>query len=380
MFAEDYIPLIIYHSFYEKNYNTIYMNNQSSNNSIYDTIIRLFFVILIVAWCMLIMQPFVSIILWSLILALAISPLYDLVSKKMGGKKKLASFLIVFVILAIVFVPSFLLVERLVDEVKDIKEMYSEGTLSIPPPNEKVKDWPIVGDKFYIAWQNASDNLEQAIVKYKDQLTEFGKNLASGVLSAGAGLIQIMVSLIIAGILLVIGGLGESLRKFFRKVAGERGDEFADIIKATIGNVVKGIFGVAIIQTVLIGVGLMLAGVPYAGLLTLFIFMFAILQIPPTLVIIPVIVYIFSEKELAPAIIWSIYLMLAGLSDNVLKPILLGKGAPVPMLVIFIGVVGGFMFSGFIGLFTGAIVMSIGYKLFEGWVNSSDTPETGNVS
>jgi predicted PurR-regulated permease PerM len=83
----------------------------------------------------------------------------------------------------------------------------------------------------------------------------------------------------------------------------------------------------------------------------------------------------FSEKSTTPAVIWTVYLFLAGISDNFLKPILLGKGAPVPMLVIFIGVIGGFIFSGFIGLFTGAIVMSIGYKLYIEWVNSTDQEE-----
>jgi predicted PurR-regulated permease PerM len=135
---------------------------------------------------------------------------------------------------------------------------------------------------------------------------------------------------------------------------------------------------VAFIQSFVIGIGFLLAGVPYAGLWTLLVFMLAILQIPPTLVVIPVIIYLFSILNPTPAILWSIFLMAGAISDNILKPILLGKGAPVPMLVIFIGVIGGFMLSGFIGLFTGAIVMSLGYKLFEAWLDEglvSDTTE-----
>jgi predicted PurR-regulated permease PerM len=100
-----------------------------------------------------------------------------------------------------------------------------------------------------------------------------------------------------------------------------------------------------------------------------------VLQIPLIFITLPIIIYLFAEKELITAIIWSVLIFVAGLSDNVLKPILLGKGAPVPMLVIFIGVIGGFIFSGFIGLFTGAIVMSIGYKLFLGWINSDNEAE-----
>jgi len=347
------------------------MKNESKN--IYDITIRLLILLLIIVWCLLIMYPFVSIMLWSLILALALYPLHTKLTNKMGGKSKLVSFIIIFSILLIIFVPTWLMVSSLMGEVKDLKVQYDEGSLSIPPPSENVKNWPVIGEKFYGLWLNSSENMEQTIVKYKDQLTDFGAKLGKGILSAGGGVIQIMVALIIAGILLTIGGIGESLRKFFRKIAGERGDEFADITKMTVGNVVKGVLGVALIQSFLIGIGFFLAGIPYAGLWTLAVFVIAVLQLPPTIIIIPVAIYMFSEFSILSAILWTVYLFLGGISDNIFKPILLGKGAPVPMLVIFIGVVGGFMFSGFIGLFTGAIVMSIGYKLFTGWINSNNS-------
>jgi predicted PurR-regulated permease PerM len=348
------------------------VKNQNSNNSIYDTTVRLFILLLIVAWCLLIMYPFVSIILWSLILALAMLPLHRSLAKKMGGRPKLASFIIVFSFLVIIILPTGLLISSLVDEVKEFKVSYENGTLTIPAPAEKVKEWPIIGDKLYDTWQSASVNLEQTIVKYKDQLTEIGTKLAKGILGAASAVIQILVSLIIAGILLVIGGAGESIRKFFRKLAGDRGDEFADMTVKTVGSVVKGIIGVALILALLHGIILMLAGIPYAGIWTLLIFVLCILQLPVIFVTLPIVVYIFAEMELTPAIIWTVLLLVAGLSDNVLKPLLLGKGAPVPMLVIFIGVIGGFILSGFVGLFTGAIIMTIGYKLFIGWINSNN--------
>jgi predicted PurR-regulated permease PerM len=347
------------------------MKNQSSNNSVYDTTIRLFILILIVSWCLLIMYPFVSIILWSLILALAIYPLHKKLSEKLGGKPKWASFIIIFSILVIVFLPTWLLIDSLIDQVKALKSSYDSGTLTIPPPTEKVKEWPLIGSRLYETWLSASGNLEQFIIKHKDQLYDTGSKLAKGIVGAAGGVIQIMAALIIAGILLVFGGTGESIRKFFRKVAGDRGDEFADMTLQTVANVVKGILGVALILALLNGIVFMLAGVPYAGIWTLLVFILGVLQIPLFFVTLPVIIYLFAVKEPMPAILWTVLLLVAGLSDNILKPILLGKGAPVPMLVIFIGVIGGFIFSGFIGLFTGAIVMSIGYKLFVGWINTS---------
>jgi predicted PurR-regulated permease PerM len=322
-----------------------------------------------------IMMPFVSIILWSMILALAMYPLHSLLSKKLGGRPRLASTIIILSILIIIFLPTWLLIDSLIEQVKALKVSYDNGTLSIPPPTEKVKSWPIIGIQLYDIWYAASENLEQLLLKYKDQIIEVGSKVGKGIFGAVGGVIQIMVSLFIAALLLAIGGTGEEIRKFFRKLAGEKGDEFADMTVKTVASVVKGVIGVALILALLNGIIFMLAGVPYAGIWTLLAFVLAVLQIPLIFITLPIIIYLFAEKELITAIIWSVMIFVAGLSDNVLKPILLGKGAPVPMLVIFIGVIGGFIFSGFIGLFTGAIVMSIGYKLFLGWINSDNEAE-----
>ncbi|MDI1324000.1 MAG: AI-2E family transporter [Algoriphagus sp.] len=348
------------------------MDNKISNPSIYDTIIRLLILLLIIVWCLMIMLPFVHIMMWSLILGLAIFPLHKALTQKLGGKPKLASFLIIFSILLIVILPTVFMILSLIDEIKELKTSYSDGTLTIPPPTEKVKEWPLIGESLYSLWESASVNLKQVIIQYKDQIINVGRKIASGILGALGGIVQIIASLIIAGILLVVGGVGDSIRKFFRKLAGERGNEFAEITLKTIGNVVKGVIGVALILGILHGILFTLAGIPYAGIWTLMVFVLAILQIPAVIVTLPIIIYMFAVKEPMPATVWTVLLVVAGLSDNFLKPILLGKGAPVPMLIIFIGVVGGFIFSGFIGLFTGAIVMSIGYKLFVGWLNTNN--------
>jgi predicted PurR-regulated permease PerM len=272
--------------------------------------------------------------------------------------------------LVVIVVPLFFLIGSLISEFKELKLQFQEGSLTIPLPNEKVKEWPLIGENLYEFWQSLSENLEGTILKYKDQLTGFGKTVAKGIFSSVSGVFQIMAALIIAGILLAIGGTGDSVRKFFRKLAGDKGDDFADIALSTVGSVVKGVMGVALILAMLNGILFILAGIPYSGIWTLIIFVLCVLQIPVFIVTIPIIIYMFATKELVPAILWTALMLLVGTSDNILKPILLGKGAPVPMLVIFIGVIGGFILSGFIGLFTGAIVMSIGYKLFMGWLNT----------
>jgi len=352
------------------------MDNPNINNSIYDITIRLFILILIIVWCLLIMSPFLSIILWSLILSLAMHPLHKFLTQKLNGKAKMASVIIVLTFLTIIILPLSLLTISLITELKVLKTNYDLGLLTLPSPNEKVKEWPIIGEKLYSIWSEAALNLKDLILKYKDQLIDTGSNLAKGLLSAVGSLMQIIISLIIAGVLLVVGGVGDSVRKIFRKLAGNRGDEFADMTLKTVNSVVKGVIGVALILAALNGLIFALAGIPYAGILTLIILVLCILQLPAFFVTLPVIIYMFSEKEFKTAVIWTILLILAGLSDNILKPILLGKGSPVPILVIFIGVIGGFIISGFIGLFTGAIIMSFGYKLLVSWIN---TPEEAKI-
>jgi len=346
------------------------MNNQITTRNFYDVMIRLAFLALVIAWSLMILLPFMSILLWGLILALALAPLHKSLSKAMGGKPNLAVWIIVLTGLIIIVVPSWLILDSIVDGLKDLKANFLAGTLTIPPPSEKVKAWPLVGGPLYDLWNSASLSLRETILQYKEHLVEIGGKLAKGMMSVGSGAIQMIVSLIIAGVLLVTPGVGESIRSFIRKIAGERGDEFTDIANKTVGNVVKGILGVAFIQAFLVGIGFMLAGVPFAGIWTLLVFILAIVQIPPTIVVIPILVYLFSVLNTVPAVLWTVYLMAGAISDNVLKPLLLGKGAPVPMLVIFLGVVGGFIFSGFIGLFTGAIVVSLGYKMLTGWLKS----------
>lgn len=348
------------------------MKDQFSDNSVYDTIIRLLIVLLIIALCLMILYPFGSILMWSMILAMAMHPFHAKLTKKLGGKPKLASTIIVVSALAIIFIPSWFIIDSMVEEVKTVKINLSENGLKIPAPKENVKEWPLVGERVYDFWKSASENIEQTLDKYQEQLTDLGQQVVKGALGTISALIQILVSFIIAAVLLVFGGAGESMRRFFRKLAGKRGDEFADITMKTVSSVLKGVIGVALVVSILHGILFALAGVPYPGLLTLGIFVLGVLQIPAIIITLPVIIYIFTIKATTSAVIWAILLIIAGLSDNVLKPILLGKGAAVPMLVIFLGVIGGFMLSGFIGLFTGAIVMSLGYKLFIGWLNSDE--------
>lgn len=352
------------------------LNTQpSSNNSVYDVTIRLIIVLLITAWCLMLMYPFASIMLWSLILAIALQPVHSRVTRLLGNSPKLASVLIILLLLLIIIFPVWLLIGSLVEEVKILKASYDGGMLQIPPPAEQIKSWPVVGEKIFAFWSSATGDIEQIIIKYKDELLTIGSQIGKSIVNAVGGIIQIMISLVIAGVLLVVDGVGESIKKFFRKVGGQKGDALAALTHKVIGNVVKGILGESLIMAILHGIVFLLAGIPYAGIWTLLVFVLAVLQMPVFIVTVPIMVYCFALKEMVPAIMWSVSLVVVSLTDNFLTPLMLGKGAPVPMIIIFIGVIGGLLLSGFIGLFTGAVVMALGYTLFVEWVNTGQ-PES----
>lgn len=337
-----------------------------------ETVIRLGFLVLLLAWCLQIIYPFAGIVMWGIILALATAPLYDKLNAKIGGRPKLASAILILVGLSILMIPSWLFLDSLISGVKDLSAELKNDALTIPPPPEAIASWPVIGEGLYDIWNQAATNLEGLIIKYKDQILGAGSIIFDSALSIGGSIVQFIFSTLIAGILLATKGTDNIARKFFKRIVGARGDEFADATEVTVRNVTKGVIGVALIQAGLVGIGFLLAGVPYAGLWALLVMILAILQLPPLLIIVPVVAYLFSTASMVPAVLWTIYLLLAGASDNILKPILLGKGAPVPMLVIFIGVIGGFMLSGFMGLFTGAIVISLGYKLVLEWLGETE--------
>ena len=237
------------------------------------------------------------------------------------------------------------------------------------PPYPKVASWIFIGQKLYEAGNAFNENLEATVMQYKDQIASVGRTVIQSVMSVASSILMFSASIIIAGIFMAFSDQSEKATlQLFTKLAGDNGAEYMMMVVQTVRNVAKGIIGVAFIQFALMGTIFLLAGVPFAALWGLIVLMLALVQLPTLVVAFPVIIYMYSVKDPVPATFWAAILLLAGLSDNVLKPWLMGKGAPVPMLVIFLGSVGGFIMSGFIGLFTGAIVLSLGYKLFGLWL------------
>jgi predicted PurR-regulated permease PerM len=301
----------------------------------------------------------------------AVYPLFEKLQSLLGGRGKLAATLMTLIALAMLVTPSVMLSESAIQNSQALATQLKEGTLQIPPPPETVQTWPLVGEKLHTAWSLASTNLSAALSKYKDQLTDFAKWVLAAAAGAGAVVLQFIVSIIIAGVLLVNAKSGtDAVVKIAARLMGAQGGRaFADMAGATIRSVAQGVLGVAVIQAVLAGIGLLAIGVPYAGIWTLMVLFLAIVQLPTILILGPIIIYVFTMTSTVPAVIFMIWSLLVGVSDSFLKPMLLGRGLDVPMLVILLGAIGGMILSGIIGLFVGAVVLAVGYELFVLWLN-----------
>ncbi len=336
-----------------------------------DITVKIGALLLMIFFCFRILLPFVNILLWAMIIAIILFPLYSKLTKYLRDRKKLAAIVLILLCLAVLLVPSYWLVDSLVVGLKSLGESFLDGNIKIPPPSEAVAGWPLIGTWLYDSWLQASENFSQTIKDYLPQLGSIGEWLLGALAGTGLGILQFAVSLIIAGFFLTISDEASLTgEKLFGKLVGSRGKEFAKIAETTIRSVATGVLGVAIFQSLIFGVGLFLADFPLAGVWIILVLIFSVAQLPVILVVIPMIVYLFAFHEPLSAVLWSLYLLAAGLVDNFLKPIIMGKRASVPMLVIFLGAIGGFIAFGFLGLFLGAIILSLGFKLYLAWLDN----------
>ena len=335
-----------------------------------EVTIRVGVVVLLLFWCFRIAQPFIQIFLWGIIIAIAIFPGYRWLSSALGGRNKLAATLVTLLLLIVLIVPSLMFAGSLVETAQKLSAGFSKGSLSIPAPPENIKSWPAIGETLYDFWHLSSENLTAAVSKIAPHLKVFGLWLLNTAAGAGFGIVSFVIAIVIAGVLLANEDRGVQVaRAIGVRLAGERGIEFVQLSGSTVRSVARGILGVAIIQSILAGLGCLVVGVPAAGLWALLVLILAVVQLPTILILGPIIIYVFYTASTVPAVLFAIWSILVGGCDSFLKPLLMGRGVDVPMLVVFIGAIGGFILNGIIGLFIGAIIFSLGFKLFQVWLN-----------
>ena len=343
-----------------------------------EAAIRIGLIALIAWWCLLIISPFVAPVLWAVIFAVALFPVFSWLKCKFGGRGGLAATVLTLIALALLIVPVVMLTTSMVGSVQTITQGVQDGTLAVPPPPEGVAEWPVVGEKLAPLWEQASNDVQNFLVKNKSQLKPLWSWVVGQAASAGGTALIFVLAMIIAGLLMTKAeGAVSATTAFVTRIAGEGGATMVTTAGAIIRSVVQGVLGVAVIQALLGGIGMLVVGVPGAGLWAGLILILAIVQLPPILVLAPAIAYVFTTSSTLVAVLFLIFGILVSMSDALLKPILLGRGLEVPMPVILIGALGGMMLNGIVGLFIGAVVLSLGYELTLAWMQVEAVPAEG---
>jgi len=324
-------------------------------------------------WSLILIRPFLTIIVWSIIVAVALYPIFDWLSAKLYGHRGVAAAAITILSLLVMLGPATWLALSLAETVRSLLARLGDGTLTFPPPSEAVKAWPLIGEKIYESWLLASTNLRALVVEAAPHLKPLGSSLLNAAGSMGINLLKFIIAVVISGFLFIPGpSLIHSIKNVLGRVAAARGEEFVDLAGATIRNVSRGIIGIAILQALLAGIGLLFAGVPAAGLFSFLVLVLGIIQIGPSIILLPLIVWSWFAMDTTTAVLFTLYMIPVNLLDNILRP-LVAKGLSTPMPVILVGVLGGTLVHGVIGLFVGPIVLSIGWQLLMVWTRDEAT-------
>jgi predicted PurR-regulated permease PerM len=358
---------------------------QRITSRLLDVLIRAGLVLAMALLCFRFFSPFLNMMIWAVILAVTLYPLHQSVAAKIGGRQGLAATLLVILGILLIVVPASALMSSMGGSVHQFIQGVQTNSLEIPPPSDAVAQWPVVGEKVHGLWSQAHADLPALVQSMQPQIGDLAKSLLGFVSSIGGGLLQFLAAFVIAGIMVAFGQAGDRAHlAIFERIFGKaRGAELAKLSTATIRAVAQGVIGVAFIQSILIGVCLLVAGVPWAGVLAVIVLVLGIVQVPALIVTLPAIGYIWWSGDYGnvAALGYTLLLGVAGMADNLLKPLMLGRGVEAPMPVILLGALGGMATSGILGMFVGATVLALGYQIFMGWVAANqDAAESGRES
>ena len=349
------------------------------SSSLWDTLIRVALIGGLAALCFQVFSPFLRLTVWSIILAVTIYPLHQWLARRIGRRQGLTSVILVILGVSLIVLPTWLLMNSFANSVHGFIDAVQHNTVQIPAPRAGVENWPIVGKKIYEMWSKASADLPGLLQSMQPKIGELARAAVSMVASIGGSMLLFLASFIVASIIMAYGDSAErSSQAIFSRVAGpSRGTLLAKLSIATIRAVAQGVIGVAAIQALLIGLALLLAGIRVAGVLAIIALILGIAQVPALLITLPVIIYIWASGDYSTgaAITHTIILLVTGMADNVLKPMMLGRGVDVPMPVILFGALGGMAGGGILGMFVGATALALGYEIFMNWVATNPNSE-----
>lgn len=329
-------------------------------------IVRIGIIAAFTYWSAQLIAPFALIIIWAAIMTVALYPLFNLLTKLLGGRQFWAAFTLVAACLLVIISPLALAAANFVDTLQNF--FADTAGFNIPRAPERLNEVPIVGAKLYAAWNEAATNVAAVIVSFKQPLREAGGVILANVLSIGGGILSFIVSVILCGVFLTMAPrLASGIQIVANRIAGDRGVGFAKLAGTTVRNVSRGVIGVALLQAILCGLIFMAFGVPARGALTYGVFILCLIQIGPGLILLPLLVWIWFSWPFNVSALFTAITVPVMLVDNILKPILISRGLSNPMPVILVGVIGGTITHGLVGLFIGPIVLGVFYDLLAAW-------------
>ncbi len=346
------------------------------------TTLAVLFIGALIAACFWIIRPFLVSFVWATMIVVATWPILLILQARLWGRRGLAVLVMTVALLLILVVPFWLAIDTILERTDDIIAwVKSLATFSVPPPPEWLRSVPIFGAKIADHWRQLAslpaEELSARLVPYAGKAAGWFADQAG---SVGMMVLHFLLTVIIAAILYANGEMAAAgVRRFAHRLAGEHGEEAAVLSGKAIRGVALGVGLTAIIQAMLAGIGLSIAGVPAAALLTAIIFMLCIAQIGPMPVLVPAVIWLYWKVGTLWGTVLLIWSLLVGASDNFIRPVLIRKGADLPLLLIFAGVIGGLMAFGIIGIFIGPVVLAVSHTLLKAWM-SGEEHEAGQTS
>ncbi|UNK50150.1 AI-2E family transporter [Lysobacter sp. S4-A87] len=340
-----------------------------------ETLIKVGLIAFLAYVCVRVFAPFSNLVILGVILAISIYPLYQGLVRRMGGKRGLSATVLVLALLLLLGVPMVILGSSFASQISEVHQQFEKGSFTVPAPSPKVAEWPLVGERLHTAWSEAANNLPAYLEKNAEIIRGYTRKALAMAANAAGAVLMFLAAIVVAGILMVYAEAGSRTveRILIRLTSPTEGPSLLKLSVATVRSVATGVVGVAFIQALLLGMGFLLAGIPAAGVFAAITMLLGILQLPALIISLPAIGYLWWAEDGSSTgmkVVFTIYFLIAGMADNVLKPLLLGRGVDAPMLVILIGAIGGMVTGGILGLFVGAVLLAVAYKLFMEWVDS----------
>lgn len=337
------------------------------------SVLSVLFIAILLAACFWVLNPFLSAIIWAAMIVIASWPLMLSIQSKLGGRRSLAVLVMTLLLLGILIIPLTLAITTVIEKSQDLFDnRQTLASFKVPPPPEWLHSIPIKGEQLSVTWQEysqlSSEELYEKVAPYSRKIVGWFLTQAG---SVGMLLMHCFLTVIISAIMYANGETAaKGIRLFCRRLAGQPGEDAIVLAANAVRGVAIGIVGTALIQSVLGGIGLVIAGIPAAAVLTAIMLLFCVAQIGPGLIMIPVTIWLFTQDQTSWGIFMTVCSVIVCTIDNFIRPFLIKKGADLPLLLIFAGVIGGLISFGLIGLFIGPVTLAVTYTLLKEWVNS----------